>query len=58
MKIRPVGDELLRADVQTGRHDEADSRSSQFWQKAENMCLNIILWLFEKNIYQFSNTIC
>jgi len=28
MKIRPVGVQLLRADGQTVRHDEADSRFS------------------------------
>jgi len=30
MKIRPVGTELLHADGQTVRHDEANSRFSQF----------------------------
>jgi hypothetical protein len=30
MKIRPVGAELFHADGQTDRHDEANSRSSQF----------------------------
>jgi hypothetical protein len=30
MKIRPVGAKLLHADGQTARHDEADSRFSQF----------------------------
>jgi hypothetical protein len=30
MKIRPVGAELFHADGQTDRHDEANSRFSQF----------------------------
>jgi hypothetical protein len=34
MKIRPVGAELFRADGQTGRHDEANSRFSQFCERA------------------------
>jgi hypothetical protein len=34
MKIRPVGAELLYADGQTDRHDEANSRFSQFCERA------------------------
>jgi len=34
MKIRPVGAELFRADGQTDRHDQAESRSSQFCEDA------------------------
>jgi len=30
MKIRPVGAKLFHADGQTDRHDEANSRFSQF----------------------------
>ena len=30
MKIRPVGAELFRSDRRTNRHDEANSRFSQF----------------------------
>jgi len=30
MKIRPVGAELFHVDGQTDRHDEANSRISQF----------------------------
>jgi hypothetical protein len=30
MKIRPVGTELFHADGRTYRHDEANSRFSQF----------------------------
>jgi len=30
MNIRPVGPEVLRADRQTDRHDEANGRFSQF----------------------------
>jgi hypothetical protein len=33
MKIRQVGAELFRADRQMGRHDEANSRFSQLWEK-------------------------
>ena len=38
MKIRPVGAELFNADRQidgrTDRQDEANSRFSQFWERA------------------------
>jgi hypothetical protein len=34
MKIRPVGDELFRADRQTDRHDEPNSRFSQSYERA------------------------
>jgi len=35
MKIRPVGAELFHADGQrTDRHDEAKTRSSQFFERA------------------------
>ena len=33
MKIRPVGVELFHADRWTDRHDEANSRSSQFCER-------------------------
>jgi len=33
-KIRPVGDKLLYEDGRTDRHDEADSRFSQFFEGA------------------------
>jgi len=36
MKIRLVGAEVLRADGQTDRHDEADSRFPQFSESAYN----------------------
>jgi hypothetical protein len=34
MKIRPVGAELLHADRRRNRHDEANSRFSQFCERA------------------------
>ena len=34
IKIRPVGAELFHEDGQTGRHDEANSRFSQFCKRA------------------------
>jgi hypothetical protein len=37
MKIRPVGDELFNAEGQTDRHDEANSRFSQFLLKRLKM---------------------
>jgi hypothetical protein len=44
-KILPVGAELFHAgeqtDRQTDRHDEADSRSSQFCECAENWCYGL-----------------
>jgi hypothetical protein len=36
MKIRPLAAELLHADGQTDRHDEADGRFSQFCESAQN----------------------
>ena len=35
MKIRPVGAELFHADGQADRHDEANSRLSQFCECAK-----------------------
>jgi hypothetical protein len=32
-KFRPVGDYLFHADGKTGRSDEANSRSTQFWER-------------------------
>jgi len=34
MKIRPVAAELFHADGRTGRYDEANSRSSQYRERA------------------------
>ena len=34
IKIRPVRDELFHADGRKDRHDEADSRFSQFCERA------------------------
>ena len=34
MKIHPVGAELFHADGQTDRHDEANSRFSEFFELA------------------------
>jgi len=34
MKIRPVGAELFQADGRTDRHNEGNSRYSQFWESA------------------------
>jgi hypothetical protein len=35
MNIRPVGTKLFHADGQTDRHDEANSRFSQFFKRAQ-----------------------
>ena len=37
MKIRPVGAELSHAEGRKDRHDEANSRLSQFCEKRLNM---------------------
>ena len=34
MEIRPMGAELFQADGKTDRHDEAESRFSQFYERA------------------------
>jgi len=34
MKIRPVRAELFRAERQTDKHDESNSRFSQFYESA------------------------
>jgi hypothetical protein len=39
MKIRPLGVELFHADGPTDRHNEANSRSSQFCESALNLHL-------------------
>jgi len=35
MNVRPVGTELFHADGHTNRHDEANSRFSPFYERAE-----------------------
>jgi hypothetical protein len=35
MKIRPVGAELFHAGALTDRHDEANSRFSQFYKRVK-----------------------
>jgi len=35
VKILPLGTDLFRADRQTYRHDEANSRFSQFCERAQ-----------------------
>ena len=35
MKIRPVGAELFYGDGETDRHDEANIRLWQFWERAQ-----------------------
>jgi hypothetical protein len=35
MKIRAVGAELFHSDRETGGHDEANSRLSQFFERAQ-----------------------
>ena len=42
MKIRPVGAEILHADGQKDRHDEANSRFSQFCETAYNAIFILI----------------
>jgi hypothetical protein len=48
MKIRPLGAELFHADRLTDRHDEANSRFSQFCERAQKG-LNQILFLLCKS---------
>ena len=49
MKIRPVGAELFHADLHTGRHDEADTPSSQFSESTLEHYNNYILVYKPKN---------
>ena len=52
MKIRPVEAELFHADRRTDRHDEANSRFSQFCQRAQNwLCFTEVIYL--NNIHNF-----
>ena len=45
MKLHPVGKELLHVDVQTGRHDEADSHFLQILQNVpENLQYDWLPW--------------
>jgi hypothetical protein len=43
MKIRPVGAKFFHADIRTNehtdRHEEANSRFSQFFESAYNVCI-------------------
>jgi hypothetical protein len=39
MKVRPAGAELFHADRQTDKHDEANTRLSQFCEKARKIRL-------------------
>ena len=43
MKICPVGAELFRADGQTDRHDEANSRFSQFCEKRLKIAFEMMI---------------
>jgi len=40
MKIRPLEAELFHTDRRTDRHDETNSRFSQFCESAEKVTLN------------------
>jgi hypothetical protein len=42
IKIRPEGSELFHAHRQTDRHDEADSRFSQYKFRQNDLAFNII----------------
>ena len=48
MKIRPVGAELFHGDRRTDRHDEANSRFSQFFESAKKRTKAIPLQLTSK----------
>jgi hypothetical protein len=55
MKIRPVGAELFRADGRTDKHDETNSRFSQFCERASNAVLLFVTIYLKKirrkNVY-------
>jgi hypothetical protein len=42
MKIRPVGAEMVHADGQTDRHNEANSRFSQFSERTQKRGINLV----------------
>jgi len=45
MKIRPVGTELLHADRRTDTHDEANSRFSQYGERAQKY-VHTVSWMY------------
>jgi hypothetical protein len=47
MKLRPVGAELFHADRRRDRHDEANSRFSQFCERAKKCSRKINLHIFK-----------
>jgi hypothetical protein len=47
MKIIPVGAEWFRADRRTYRHDEANSRFSQFCESAEKHLKHLVYRIFK-----------
>ena len=60
MKIRPVGAELFHADGRTDRHDEANSRFSQFCERANKnqslrQVLNTVPWRKCSNQANYAN---
>jgi len=42
MKIRPVGAELFQTDKQADRHEESNSRFSQFFEGAYKSLLYVV----------------
>jgi len=45
MKIRPVEAELFYADGRTDRHDQANSRFSQFYEKRPTVRVQIVCFV-------------
>jgi len=45
MKICPMGAEVFHVDRRTYRHDEANSRFSQFCERAQKSSLNVKMQL-------------
>ena len=64
MKICQVGTEFFHADRRTDRHDKANSRSSQFCERALKIKENYMdgdyspKWTHEKYIYTFCSQHC
>ena len=57
MKIRPVGVELFHADGQTDRHDESNSRFSQFFEHTPNNKLRLFcdfLFPYKQTTFELS----
>ena len=58
MKIRPVGSEFFHSDGRTDRHDEGNSRFSQFCETPPKFVVPLKTNGFNAEIYPFLKKSC